>query len=167
MSNRYSLAQRTPLLNGLFASIACAVTLTLTAGPALAEPGDLERVEINGRVVEAPARYDVHAACADLEGQLQSALERTWLVEGRYGEVNVQFVMKNGEVGAVQAKGISNLVARNVRTAVNRLQCGPQLTADAQIYRFNVNFINPRAPSSDAATAGNKSRGVRVALISR
>ena len=43
MSTRYSIAQRTPLLNSLFAGVACAISLTLTAGPALAAPGDLER----------------------------------------------------------------------------------------------------------------------------
>lgn len=63
MSTRYSIAQRTPLLNSLFAGVACAATLALTAGPALAAPGDIDRVEISGRVFEAPMRYDVRASC--------------------------------------------------------------------------------------------------------
>lgn len=166
MSSRYSIAQRTPVLNGLFAAIACAATLALTAGPAMAAPDDLERVEVRGRVIEAPARYDVHAACEGLEGQLQSALERTWAIEGRYGEVKVQFVMENREVGAVQANGISRSIARDVRQAVNRLHCGPQNTASAQIYRFSVDFIDPRAPAMDTLTARSGS-GTRVALFSR
>jgi hypothetical protein len=166
MSSRYSIAQRTPLLNTLFAGIACAATLALTAGPAMAAPDDLERVEVRGRVIEAPARYDVHAVCDDLEGQLQAALERTWALEGRYGEVKVQFVMEDGSVGAVQAKGISSVVARDVRKAVSRLHCGPQATASAQIYRFSVDFIDPRAAADDTRTAASNS-GTRVALFSR
>lgn len=167
MSFAYSLAQRTPLHNGLFAGLACAIALTLAAGPALAQAEGLERVEVRGRVIEAPARHDVHQACDDLEGQLQSALERTWAVEGRYGEVKVQLVMENGEVGAVQAKGISNRIAHDVRTAVNRLHCGPQATASAQIYRFSVDFVDPQAPAGDMQTAGSKRTGVRVAQLSR
>ena len=167
MSSKYSLSQRSPLLNGLFAGLACAITLTLTAGPALAQAADLERVEVSGHVVEAPARLDVHAACDDLEGQLQGALERTWALESRYGEVKVKFVMENGEIGAVQADGISRSIAREVRNAVNRLHCGPQTVASAQIYRFSVDFVDPRLPAGDMQTAGAKRSGVRVAMVSR
>lgn len=165
MSNHYSIARRSPALNGLLAGLACAISLTLTAGPAFAEPADLERVEVSGRVIEAPARYDVHAACSDLDGQLQSALGRIWQDEARYGEVKVQFVMENGEVAAVQANGISQKIARGVRHAVNKLDCGPRTVAAAQIYRFSVDFIDPRL--SDAQMAGAKPAGVRVAVLSR
>lgn len=164
MSNRYSIAQRTPALNGLFAGMACAITLTLAAGPALAAPDDLERVEIRGRVIEAPARYDVSAACTDIEAQLQSALDRVWANEGRYGEVKVQFVMENGEVEAVTAKGISNKISREVRRAVSRLHCGPRTVADAQIYRFSVDFIDPNR-RDDMRLAGRS--GVRIAGLSK
>ena len=166
MPKSFSIGHRSLSLNSLFAGMACAITLTLTVGPALAQPTDMERVEVKGRIVEAPARYDVHTACNDLEGQLQSALERTWAVEARYGEVKVQFVMDNGEVSAVQAKGISNIVARDVRHAVNRLHCGKQTTAGVQVYRFSVDFIDPRAPASDTRTA-RKPGSVRVAVLSR
>ena len=84
MSSRYSIAQRTPLLNTLFAGIACAATLALTAGPAMAAPGDLDRVEISGRVVEAPLRYDVRASCQSAEAQLQANLGKTWARERSY-----------------------------------------------------------------------------------
>jgi hypothetical protein len=40
MSTAYSIAQRTPTINSLFAGLACAITLTLTAGPAMARPVD-------------------------------------------------------------------------------------------------------------------------------
>ena len=166
MSTRYSIAQRTPLTNSLFAGLACAIALTLAAGPALAQSTDMGRVEVRGRVVEAPIRYDVHASCNDIEAQLQGALDSTWVHEGRYGEVKVQFVMENGMVGAVQANGISNLIGRNVRNAVSRLQCGPQTMAGAQIYSFSVDFIDPNARPSDTRTA-NANRGVRIALISK
>ncbi|KQY82871.1 hypothetical protein [Pelomonas sp. Root1444] len=167
MPNRYSIAQRTPVLNSLFAGMACAITLALAAGPAFAEPADLERVEVSGRVIEAPARYDVHAACADLDGQLQSALSRIWEDEGRYGEVKVQFVVENGEVNAVNAKGISHKIARSVRNAVNRLDCGAGTsTAAAQIYRFSVDFVDPNRPGA-TQMAGAAPNRVRVALLSK
>lgn len=166
MSTRYSIARRTPALNGLFAGLACAIALTLTAGPALAQPGDLERVEIRGHVVEAPMHYDVHAACQDIDAQLQSRLDSTWAHEGRYGEVDVQVVMHDGAIGDVEAKGISNSIARAVRKAVSRVDCSQQAGAGAQLYRFTVAFINPNAPAS-AQMAAAKPGTVRIALISK
>jgi len=166
MSTRYSIAQRTPLLNSLFAAAACAIALTLTAGPALAQSGDMERVEISGRVYEAPTRYDVRAGCADIEEQLQDALQTTWVHERRAGQVKVQFVMDGGEITAVKANGISHTIERSVRKAVNGLHCGAQKTAGAQIYRFRVDFIDPYAQpyrSGDTQTASAKS-GVKLAL---
>ena len=56
MSTRYSLSQRTSTQNSLFAALACAITMTLMAGPAMAQSPAMDRVEIHGRVVEAPAR---------------------------------------------------------------------------------------------------------------
>jgi len=142
----------------LFAALAA---LTLAAGPALAQ--DLERVEVRGRVVEAAPRYDVKASCADIEDRLQTMLARTWEEERRYGEVKVQMVLENGQIGAVQAKGISNTVARKVGNAVHRLDCNNQAAAGPQVYRFSVDFINPDAPvrdSGDTRTAG--ARSVRI-----
>lgn len=161
----FSLAQRTALHNGLFAGLACAIALTVTAGPALAQAADLGRVEVRGRVIEAPVRYDVHTACNDLDGQLQGALGRIWEDEARYGEVKVQLFMENGEIGAVQAKGISSKISRGVRNAVSRLDCGPRTTAAAGIYHFSVDFIDPR--DSATRTAGSNPAGVRVAVFRR
>lgn len=165
MSNRHSIAQRTSLQNSLFAGIACAITLTLAAGPALAQPGDMERVEISGKVYEAPTRYDVHASCANIEAQLQDALQTTWVRERRAGQVKVEMVMDGGEITAVKAKGITHTIARSVRNAVNALDCGDQKTAGAHIYRFRVDFIDPYAnhTSRDTQTASAKS-GVKLAL---
>lgn len=167
MSSAYSIAQRTPLINGLFAGLACAIALTLTAGPALAQTADMERVEVRGRVVEAPVRYDVHASCNDLEGQLRGSLEKAWLRADHYGEVKVQFVVENGAVSAVQAKGISGRVASAVTYGVNRLDCSAQNTASAQLYRFSIDFIDPNARSRDTQTASAKHVGIRVAQLSR
>lgn len=167
MSIRYSIAQRTPSLNSLFAGLACAISLIVTAGPALAQTAEMGRVEVSGRVVEAPIRYDVRANCKDIEGQLQTALELIWLREGRFGEVEVQFAIQNGEVTGAEAQGISNLVARQVRSAVNRLDCGPQSTSGTQIYGFSVDFIDPNAPNGNAQYAKGKPNGTRIALISR
>jgi hypothetical protein len=163
MSNRYSIAQRTPLLNGVFASLACVVALTLTAGPALAAPGDLERVEISGRVVEAPVRYDLRAGCAAVDAQLQDALQTTWERERREGEVRVQIVMDGGDITSVKADGISNSVERSVRNAVNRLDCGQQASTGPQIYRFSVDFIDP--DDRRQRMAGHTRAGYRLALL--
>ena len=167
--SRYSIAQRTPFINSMFAGLACAITLTLAAGPALAdEPNGLSRVEVSGRVVEAPVRYDVHASCQDIEGQLQSALETTWLREQREGKVKVQFVMENGEVSNVGARGFSTSAARDVRKAVSRLSCGPQQTASAQLYRFSVDFVDPASTrAADTQMAGaHRHVAIRVASLS-
>lgn len=164
MPIRYSIAQRSPLLNGLFAGLACALTLTLTAGPALAEPADLARVEVSGHVIQAPARYDVHANCQALEEQLQDALQTTWERERGRGQVKVQFVVDGGEVTDVQTKGLSHTIQRAVRQAVSRLDCGAQASAGAQVYRFSVDFIDPDNRRQRAA--GFARAGYRVALLS-
>lgn len=141
----------------LFAALA---TLTLAAAPAFAQSNDTERVEIRDRVVEATPRHDVHAACASMDNELQTALARTWVNEGRYGEVKVQLVLENGRVGSVKTQGVSSTVARKVRAAVHHLECTPQTTAGAEIYRFSVYFIDPYATRSETRTAGT--RGVRI-----
>ncbi|RYE81622.1 MAG: hypothetical protein EOO80_00535 [Oxalobacteraceae bacterium] len=135
----------------LFAGLAA---LTFAAAPAFAQAEELERVEVHGRMVDATPRTDVHAACANLDEQVGVALYRAWREEARYGEVNVQLVVQNGEVGAAEAKGISTSVARKVRSAMHRLDCS-QKTAGTQVYRFTVDFINPNAPASrETRTAG-------------
>lgn len=169
MSQAFSIGHRNFKLNGLFAGIACAITLTLTVGPALAAPGqELGRVEIQGRMVEAPVRYDVHASCNAIETQLQDALQTTWLRERQAGKVLVQFVMEGGEINGVKARGISHKVEREVRKAVNSLQCGQQASAGTQIYRFRVDFIDPYDMpwrGNDTQTAGAQP-GIRLALVS-
>jgi hypothetical protein len=170
--SRYSIAQRTPLINSMFAGLACAIALTLTAGPALAQSADMGRVEIRGRVVEAPVRYDVRESCQDIEGQLQGPLEKTMLREARYGQVKVEFVMENGQITAVKSLGMPGTVTRDVRAAVRNLECGPQSTASAQIYRFAIEFVDPYSPEANSlntrtASAGNGALQVRVAQVSR
>jgi len=145
MSITSSIARPARRISALFAGIACA----LAAAPALAQSDELERVEVRGRVVEATARYDVSAACDDIEDRLQSMLARTWAEQGRYGEVKVQMVLENGEIRAVNATGISRAIARQVRSAVHRLDCARQTTAGVAVYRFSVDFIDPNAPTTD------------------
>lgn len=170
MPTAYSIAQRTPALNGLFAGLACAVALALTAGPALAQAADLERVEISGKVFEAPTRFDVVESCEGIEQQLQAALEPAWLRNKMVADrVQVQFVMDGGAITAVKAHGMTYPMARAVRQAVSRLQCGHRQTT-AAIYRFRVDFIDPYsepARRSDAQTASaDQPVGFRIALAS-
>lgn len=167
MSIRYSLAQRTSTQNSLFAALACAITLTLTAGPALAQEPALARVEISGRVVEAPTRYDVRANCPDIEAQLGAYLHNTWVRERRTGEVKVDLVMEDGEVAGAKARGISHTVARAVRNAVHQLDCGPQAVAGTQIYRFSVDFVDPDSEAyrnRDLQMARGGQSGIRLAM---
>lgn len=166
MSAHYSDARRTPTPNGVFAGLACALALALTAGPALAQSTEMERVEVRGHVVEAPVRYDVHASCADIEEQLQRPLAKAWYREDGHGEVKVQFVMEGGEISAVKAHGISMETAKDVRKAVRSLHCGPQAVASAQVYRFSIDFADPNAPEGDTQMAGTR-RTIRVSQISR
>lgn len=139
-------------------ALAASALLTLAAGPALAQTGSLERVEVRGgRVLEVVPRHDVHAACNTIEEELQTALARTWADEGRYGEVKVQFVLENGRVSTVQARGVSSTIARQVRAAMHKVDCTSSTTADAQVYRFTVDFVDPQA-SADARMAARRIR---------
>ncbi len=140
----YSIGQRTPAINSLFAGLACAIALTLTAGPALAVT-ETERVEVHGRMVEAPVRYDVHTTCADFDAQLQRRLEQAATRERVASDVSVQYVIENGAVGSVRARSNDGRLNHAVRAAVLSLSCGPQASADAQVYRFVVNFAEPGA----------------------
>ncbi|MCE4557842.1 hypothetical protein [Pelomonas cellulosilytica] len=159
--NHYSIAQRTPALNTLFAGAACAITLALTAGPALADTTTLERVEVRGQIVEAPVRYDVHAQCDRIDDQLAAALDSAWARQSLPSDVNVQFVLQNGQVEAVKAQGRYGVLARQVASAVRHLDCGTQASADAQIYRFTVGFTDTAGSASTAQAARHV--GVRVA----
>lgn len=125
----------------LFAGLACAALLPLASAPALAQDETLERVEVRGRIVEMPVRYDVSAACVDFEYQFLKALARTWVDDGRYGEVQVQMVLDKGMVDSAEARGFSSSVARQVRRAVHRLDCEGQKAAGPQLYRFVVDFV--------------------------
>lgn len=138
--------------------LAATALLTLAAAPAMAQTGAMERVEVRGgRVLETVPRHDVHSACSAIEEELQTALARTWVDEGRYGEVKVQFVLENGRVSTVQARGVSNAVSRQVRAAMHKVDCTSRATADAQVYRFTVDFVDPQA-SADTRMAARRIR---------
>ena len=158
MPTAYSIAQRTLTHNGVFAGIACALALALTAGPALAQ-SSLDRVEVSGRVIEAPERFDVRESCHQVDAQLQRRLQSTWLREREYGQVDVRFVVTDGQVQAVQARGMSFFVAHDVRRAVGQLRCTGTGTS---IYRMQVAFVDPAAPP--AATLAGSAPAYTVAI---
>ncbi len=164
MSPHSSVTRRRPSLS-LLAGIAIAAAGF--AGPALADPAsELTRVEVQGRTVEAPVRYDVHAACAGFEAQMQAALQSAWIRERYTGKVLVQFVMEEGRVSAVRSRGATFSAQRSVSRAVSDLQCGPQAKAESQIYRFRVDFVDPDSQpyrGDDTRVAGAPA-AVRIAL---
>lgn len=146
--------------------LACAAALVLAAGAASAQTADMGRVEIRGRVIEAPLRYDVHAQCAGLEDQLDRPLQVAWFKAQRYGSVQVQFLMEDGEVKAAGTKGLTVETQAAVRQAVRRLNCGPQTLAGAQLYRFRIDFVDPDARAT-TRTADAGMPVIRVAAVSR
>lgn len=133
----------------------------LLTQPAFADPDALERVEVRGRLVEAPVRYDVHAACEDFDNRFLAAIARHWVDDGQYGEVKVQFVLADGAVQAVRANGISLGTSQSVRRAMQRVTCTAQpVTAAAKVYRFSVDFLpeSQRGASDAPAVAARRVR---------
>lgn len=146
--------------------LAAIATLTLACGPALAQTqtATMERVEVHGgRVIETVPRHDVHKACPTIDHDLTQALARAWTDTTRFGDVQVQFVLENGVVSDVSAKGVSNAMARSVRNAMHRMDCSAQKTAEAQVYRFTVGIIDPN-PTNARSMEGTRTaaRGVRI-----
>lgn len=143
--------------------LAAIATLTLAAGPALAQPEGLERVEVRGgKVMEMTARHDVRTACADIEGELLRALARPWQDEGLYGEVQVRFVLENGEISTVNAKGISGAMAHKVRLAMRNVDCSANASQQAQLYRFSIDFVDPNALPRHGDDTRTAQRRVRI-----
>jgi hypothetical protein len=163
MSTAYSIARRTFKHNGLFAGAACAMALALTAGPAFAQ-SSLDRVEVSGRVIEAPVRYDVRESCLQADAHLQKRLLPTFFREREYGNVDVRFVVTNGEVQAVQAHGMSFKVSHDVRRAVKQLEC-TNAQAGTSIYHLRVAFTDPAAP--EASNVARADQPYTFALVAK
>lgn len=162
MSDRQTIAQRH---NTVLAGLACALSLAAAAGPAMADPVALERVNVRGRVIEAPVRYDVHATCAGIDDQIEQSLGAFAARERVRGEFQVQFVMENGRIDAVQTQGPYRAVAREVRYATYHLECSQPATSGPLIYRFNVAFVEPtRAGQSTLAV---RELPLRIASLDR
>lgn len=158
---RHSAPLRNTMLNGLVAALACVITLMLTAGPALAESGDVAGSNLRGRVAESAVRYDITAACQGIERQLQKALEPIRKSSHREGTVSVEAVMEGGAIKRVSATGLSNDVERSVRKAVRALQCGAPTTGVAQVYHFRIQFIERDA---ETTALGPAQSDVRLAV---
>ncbi len=150
----FSIGQRSLTHNGLFALAAAAISLTLTAAPAFAQgPTEgLDRVEVSGRVVEAPARFDVASSCDLTAASVQNELHRTWWRAHQYGDVNVQFVVADGEVIGVRTRGMSMAAKQGVRKALSHMAC-PNAGAGTHIYRMQVAFVDPDARTTGIASA--------------
>jgi len=136
---------RLPLTLGLLAGMACGIALSVTR-PSAADPTQV------GRVIEAPVRYDLHASCPHFADQLEAELDHVWARERVFGDVQVRLVIERGRVQAVQTSGRFSLLNHAVRTAAQRLSCGPQAPAGPQTFSFNVSFIDPdRTHRAEAA----------------
>lgn len=157
----YSLGQRTFKHNVVFASAACVMALTLTAGPAFAE-APLDRVEVSGRVIEAPARFDVRASCEQVDARLQKQLQSTWLRGHEEGSVDVRFVVADGRVQAAKARGMSARVTHDVQRAVRQLAC-TGAPAGTGIYRMQVVFADPATPAATSVASVDGAYRVAIA----
>lgn len=151
-------------LRRLATGLTGAATLMMAAGAAQANVPTLERVAVNGRIVEAPTRFDMRASCHALDAQLQEALQLTWERERPNGAVDVRVVMDGSEIADVHTAGLTQPVRRAVRQAVSRLECGPQAQAGAQVYRFSVDFGAPGA--TGPRLAGYTRSDERLARVS-
>lgn len=160
MPNAASSFVRRHLPNATFAGLACIAALA--APPALAQSA-LDRVEINGRMFEGPARYDVRESCQQADEHLQQSLEPTWFRERTTGLVDVVFVVNDGKVQAVRARGGSVYVNRDVKRAVRRLACS-SAQAGPSVYRLQVAFVDP-AQAQAMAVADAGSAAPRTFLI--
>lgn len=165
--NTFSIGQRSFKHNSLFALAAAAISLTLTAAPAFAQAPEqgMERVEVRGRVVEAPARFDVSASCDVAADRVQDELHKAWWHANQYGEMNVQFVVDGGEVIGVRTRGMSMDTMQAVRKAVRRMEC-PNAGSGTHIYRMQVVFVDPDARGATVA-AGPADGVYRLALAGK
>ncbi len=129
---------RTPLILGLLAGMACGIALSSFA-PSAADPAQL-------------GRLDLRASCPRFADQLEAELDAVWARERLFGDVQVQLVLDDGRVQSVQTRGRFGLLNSAVRTAAQRLSCGPQAPAGRQVFSFNVSFIDPdRTRRADVA----------------
>jgi hypothetical protein len=164
-TRRFSLAPHSALLNGLFATAACAIALTVTAGPALAQSQGLARVEVAGKPDSAPVRTDVRASCFGIDGELQRSLSTAWWRERLPGEVKVSFTLNGDKIEAVRARSVTRSYELATRRAVRELRCSdPQGSASRQDYSFRVVFIDPYSPDANRSTASVP--GYSVAVLS-
>ncbi|PZP27784.1 MAG: hypothetical protein DI603_20890 [Roseateles depolymerans] len=159
MQSIRSLFRHSPLLNALFAGLACAIALLITTAPAFAQsPIAPARVEVHGHTGAMPLRHDISKVCTGIADQLEDALQSTWMNEQQNGELAVQMVMQAGEIVGVQARGMSSKVVYAVRRAVGNLQCSGA-SEDNAVYRFRLAFVMP----DSADTQARKAR--RLALL--
>lgn len=161
MPTQYSIAQRTATHNGLFAGLACALALALTAGPALAQT-TLDRVVVNGKVFEGTARFDVRQSCANVDAVLQEQLANTWFRDPTPSELDVTFAVQDGQVKAVRASGGPMQTNREVRRAVRLLECSRDASGTS-IYRMQLAFVSPEDATAPAASAQGPARIVITA----
>lgn len=154
-------ARCTPARVRPFADLSCAAALALGAACAPAQSAELGRVEVDGHVVEAAARYDVLSSCAQAESLLQQELTSTWWRERDYGTIDVRFVVTGGKVTAVNTRsGLSFRAMRDVRRAVGRLECSDGQDG-THLYRMSIVFAAPDHGLDTAPDADPR----RVALV--
>lgn len=154
-ASRFSLA---------FGAAAATIALTAGAAPAADDATQLNRVEVAGQTLAAPIRYDVHAACASIEEDLQRPLYKAWAREQRPAEINVSFVLRGQEISDVRAQGDASGYRQDVRRAVHQLRCASaQASATPQVYTFQVAFLDEAGRQQQAAAG----KPYRIALLKR
>lgn len=131
-----------------------ALLLAGGAGLSVAQTDELDRVETRGRAVAAAPRLDVKASCPTIEAQLNDTLALPVYLYNETGTVNVQLAVDQGGVSSVQLTGGPRIYRRDVRRALQRLDCFQAQAGSS--FMFQIAFV-----SAEAAERG-ETMAVRV-----
>jgi len=114
-------------------------------------PSDLNRVEVTGQAPGPITRHDVHAACPNIDAELQASVG---LLAARahtrtVGDMRVDFTLSGSTVSAVHAHGSSIDMMQGVKRAVRHVGCAN--AGQSQHYAF---LLSMREASDEEVAAG-------------